>query len=115
MSRAVPQLTKCATTDFMWGSMQSRAAEPRGIIETKLGVASAGLGGRNVAGSDFVLVGGEGCQDFGLLALWDLGEIQAPSELVRSQVVFLDLVAKALDDDLLGFGHIAAAAAFTAL
>src|SRR4029450_10257859 len=34
----------------------------------------------NVAGGDLVFVGGEGCQDFGLLTLWDLEEIQGPSE-----------------------------------
>src|SRR5262245_51818039 len=35
----------------------------------------------NVAGSNLVFVGGEGCQHLGLLTLWDLEEIQGPSEL----------------------------------
>jgi len=38
------------------------------------------LGNRDVAGSDLVFVGGEGSQDFGLLALRDLDEVQSPSE-----------------------------------
>jgi len=44
-------------------------------------VPSAGLGGRNVAGSDLVLVGGEGCKHFRLFALRNLEVIQGPSEL----------------------------------
>jgi hypothetical protein len=43
-------------------------------------VALAALGGRDVAGGDLVFVGGEGCQDFGLLGLRDLEEGQGPSE-----------------------------------
>ena len=35
---------------------------------------------RFVAGGDLVFVGGEGCQDFALLALRDLEEVQGPSE-----------------------------------
>jgi hypothetical protein len=42
--------------------------------------ASAALTGRDVAGRDLVFVGGEGCQDFGLLAFRDLCEVQGPSE-----------------------------------
>src|SRR6185503_9772980 len=42
--------------------------------------ASAALSGLDVACGDLVLVGGEGCQDFGLLALRDLDEIQSSSE-----------------------------------
>jgi len=42
--------------------------------------ASAVLGARDVAGGDLVFVGGEGCQDFGLLGLRDLEEVQGPSE-----------------------------------
>ena len=33
-----------------------------------------------VAGGDFVFVGGESCQDFGLLPLRDLEEVEGPSE-----------------------------------
>lgn len=61
-------------------SYDPRQAKPGGIVETKLSTASAGLGGRGVAGGDLVLVGGEGCQDFGLLPLWNLEEVQGPSE-----------------------------------
>jgi hypothetical protein len=49
---------------------------------------SAELGGPDIAGGDFVLVGGEGCQDFGLLALRDLGKVQAPSELCGDRIKF---------------------------
>ena len=42
---------------------------------------SAALGDLGVAGGDLVLVGGEGCQDFGLLALGDLDEVQGATEL----------------------------------
>src|SRR6476620_2120552 len=42
--------------------------------------ASARLGGRDVAGGDLVLVGGEGCQDFAFLALRYLEEVQGPTE-----------------------------------
>jgi hypothetical protein len=35
----------------------------------------------HVAGGDLAFVGREGCQDFGLLTLWDLEEIQGPSKL----------------------------------
>jgi len=38
--------------------------------------ASAVLG--DVASGDLILVGGESCQDFGLLALGDLDEVQGP-------------------------------------
>src|SRR5829696_5279142 len=34
----------------------------------------------DVAGSDLVFVGGESCEDFGLLALRHLDEVQGPSE-----------------------------------
>ena len=36
--------------------------------------ASAALSARDVTGDDLVFVGGEGCQDFGLLLLRDLEE-----------------------------------------
>src|SRR5262245_3749618 len=49
---------------------------------------SAGLGRRDVAGDDLVFVGGEGCQDFGLLALRDLGKVQAPSEFCCHRIKF---------------------------
>jgi hypothetical protein len=42
--------------------------------------ASAALSGRDVAGGDLVFVSGEGCEDFGLLGLRNLGEVQGPSE-----------------------------------
>ena len=48
-----------------------------------------GLGGRDVAGRDLVLVGGEGCQDFGLLALWNLGEVQGASEFCREPTLLI--------------------------
>jgi hypothetical protein len=35
---------------------------------------------RDIAGGDLVLVGGKGCQNFGLLAPRDLGEVQGPPE-----------------------------------
>ena len=50
--------------------------------------ASAALIGRDVAGSDLVFVGGEGCQHFGLLALGDLGEIEGPSEFRGDLIEF---------------------------
>ena len=50
--------------------------------------ASAALIGRDVAGGDLVFVGGESCQDFGLLALRDLGEIKAPSEFRGDLIEF---------------------------
>lgn len=43
--------------------------------------ASASLRDLDVAGCDLAFVDGEGGQDFGLLTLWDLEEIQGPSEL----------------------------------
>ena len=51
-------------------------------------MASAGLGGRDVASGDLVLVGGEGCQDFGLLALWNFGKVQGPSEFCCDLIKF---------------------------
>jgi hypothetical protein len=42
--------------------------------------ASAALSGRDVAGGDLVFVGGEGRQDFGLLGLRDLDEVQGTPE-----------------------------------
>lgn len=44
------------------------------------GVALAALSGSDIASGDLVFVGGEGCQDFALLGLWDLEEVQGPSE-----------------------------------
>jgi hypothetical protein len=38
------------------------------------------LSGSDVACGDLVFVSGEGCQDFGLLGLRDLEEVQGPSE-----------------------------------
>jgi NAD(P)-dependent dehydrogenase (short-subunit alcohol dehydrogenase family) len=42
----------------------------------------------DVAGSDLVFMGGEGCQDFGLLALRDLEEVQGPSEFRCNLIEF---------------------------
>ena len=42
--------------------------------------ASTALIDRDVAGGDLVFVGGEGCQNFALLAFRDLEEVQGPSE-----------------------------------
>ena len=50
--------------------------------------ASAALGGRDVTGRDLVLVGGKGCQDFGLLAFRDLGEVQRPSKFGYDLIEF---------------------------
>jgi hypothetical protein len=50
--------------------------------------ASAALGRRDVAGRDLVLVGGKGCQDFGLLAFRDLGEVQRPSKFGCNLIEF---------------------------
>lgn len=46
------------------------------------------LGGRDLAGGDLVFVGREGCQDFVLLAFWDLEEIQGPSEFRCNLIEF---------------------------
>ena len=43
-------------------------------------VRSAGLGARNVAGSDLVLMCGEGCEHFDLLALRNLEVIEGPPD-----------------------------------
>jgi hypothetical protein len=45
------------------------------------------LGGRDVAGGGLVFVGDEGRQNFGLLALRDLDEVQRPPE-VRCVLTF---------------------------
>src|SRR5437667_2124303 len=50
--------------------------------------ASAALGGRDVTGRDLVLVGGKGCQNFGLLAFRDLGEVQCPSKFGGDLIEF---------------------------
>ena len=42
----------------------------------------------NVTGGDFGFVGGEGCQNFGLLSLWNLEEVQGPSKLRCDLVEF---------------------------
>jgi len=42
----------------------------------------------DVAGGDLAFVGREGGQDFGLLMLRDLEEIQGPSELRRDLIKF---------------------------
>jgi hypothetical protein len=39
-------------------------------------------------GGNLVFVGGEGCQDFGFLRLWDLEEIQGPSKLRCNLIKF---------------------------
>ena len=49
-----------------------------GRVDWETPQASAALS--DVAGSDLFFVGGEGCQDFALLALRDLEEVQGPSE-----------------------------------
>ena len=41
-----------------------------------------------IAGGDLVLVGGEGCQDFGLLALRYLEDVQGPSKLCCDLIEF---------------------------
>jgi hypothetical protein len=50
--------------------------------------ARSALSGREVASGDLVFMGGEGCQDFALLALRDLGEIQAPSQFRGDLIEF---------------------------
>jgi hypothetical protein len=42
-------------------SYDPRPAKAGRVIQTKLSMASAGLGGRDVAGGDLVFVVGEGC------------------------------------------------------
>ena len=49
-------------------------AHDRDRLDRNTQDASAGLGNRDVAGGDLVLVGGKGGQDFGLLAFRDLCE-----------------------------------------
>jgi hypothetical protein len=49
-----------------------------GRLDWETPQASAALS--DVAGGDLVFVGGEGCQDFALLALRNLEEVQGPSE-----------------------------------
>jgi hypothetical protein len=44
--------------------------------------------GRDIAGGDLVFVGGKGCQDFGLLALRDFGEIKGASEFRCNLIEF---------------------------
>ena len=46
------------------------------------------LSAAKVAGGDLAFVGGEGCQDFGLLAFRDLDEVQGPSEFRRDLIEF---------------------------
>jgi hypothetical protein len=48
----------------------------------------AGLSARGIAGGDLVFVSGEGCQDFGLLALRNLDEVEGPSEFRCDLVKF---------------------------
>jgi hypothetical protein len=62
----------------------SPALAGRDRLETQ--DASAALSGRDVAGGNLVFVGGEGCQNIGLLALRDLDEVQGPSEF-RSDLI----------------------------
>jgi hypothetical protein len=50
--------------------------------------ASAALSARDIAGGDLVFVGGEGCQDFGFLALRDLREVQGPPEFSCDLIEF---------------------------
>jgi hypothetical protein len=42
----------------------------------------------DVAGGDLAFVGGKGCQDFRLLTLWDLKEIEGPSKLRCNLIKF---------------------------
>ena len=42
----------------------------------------------DVASGDLILVGSESCQDFGLLALGDLDEVQGPSEFCCDLIEF---------------------------
>ena len=51
-------------------------------------MASAGLGGRDVARGDLVFVGGKGCQDFGLLTLRHLGDVEGTSKFCCDLVKF---------------------------
>src|SRR5262245_32291864 len=53
----------------------------RNRLVRKTRAASAALSGGDVSGGDLVFVGGESGQDFVLLALRDLGEVQGPSKL----------------------------------
>jgi hypothetical protein len=54
--------------------------ERRGQKHIRDAVDWIALDGRlgDVASGDLILVGGESCQDFGLLALGDLDEVQGP-------------------------------------
>ena len=47
---------------------------------SRLATPQASAAPSSVAGGDLIFVGGEGCQDFVLLALRDLEEVQGPSE-----------------------------------
>src|SRR5688500_7126375 len=49
---------------------------------------------RGVARGDLIFVGGEGCQDFALLALRNLKEVQGPSEFGRDLIEFCGRDAK---------------------
>jgi hypothetical protein len=48
--------------------------------------ASPALFERDIAGSDLILVGGEGCEDFGLLSFRNFDEIKRASEF-RSHLI----------------------------
>jgi hypothetical protein len=41
-----------------------------------------------LAAGDLVFVGGERCQDFALLALWHVEEVQSPTEFRRDLIKF---------------------------
>jgi hypothetical protein len=65
-----------------------RPALAGGLSGRETQKASAALSGRDVAGSDLVFMGGKSRQDFGLLALGDLREVQAPSEFRGDLIEF---------------------------
>jgi hypothetical protein len=61
---------------------------PAGLSRLRNTDASAALIDRDVSGGDLVFVGSEGCQDFGLLGLRDLEEVQSPSEFCCDLIEF---------------------------
>ena len=60
----------------------------RGAIQGSGTMVREPLLGGNVASGDFVLVGGEGCQDFTLLFFRHLEEVQGPSEFCCDLIEF---------------------------
>jgi hypothetical protein len=91
MSALPPKADMCgATMDVRFGPIADSCGAAKGsffdqCVDSQLTIRSAesarqkpsstGLGGRDIAGGNLVLVGGEGCQDFGLLALRHLGKV----------------------------------------